>query len=660
MDPIAELAAVWGLETEFRDAFGKIRTVEPAVLALLLEAFPEGGKAPEMLPRSIVLRKGRDHTIRLNASAGVALRWSLHGEGRIVAHGQAVSPALTLPADVPNGIFRLDVALEAPSAPQEDASARACVVVCPAHAYQGRESAPRRVWCLAVQLYGVRSGRNWGHGDFGDLADLIGLAADLRAGGIALNPLHALFEDQPEHASPYSPSSRLFLNPLYIDVEAVPEFPGLEAAGLQDTVAALRDRPMVDYRAVADAKRHALRLAYEEFRRSGAVGRRAAFDRFRQQQGRALLRFAAFEVLRRKFNRPWWQWPSRWRRPVDAALDRLRSREEAEIGYWEFLQWLAHEQLEGCRDQAAERGLALGLYSDIAVGVRNDGFDCWCDQTAFLPRLSIGAPPDILNTAGQGWGLAGFSPTGLAERQFEPFARMLASAMQYAGAVRIDHVLGLKRLYFIPEGMHPAQGAYIRFPFEALLAVIALLSVERKCVVIGEDLGTVPDNFRETLADWGLWSYQVMMFERGADGTFHAPESYRENALVTFATHDLPTFAGWKAKHDLATKAALGIDPGETAAERDRALQALSDALEQRGMAFDFHTVSRYLAAAPSRLLTIALEDVMEVADQVNVPGTVDEHPNWRQRLPVPLEQLTTHAGLRALAHIMAEAGRAS
>jgi len=235
--------------------------------------------------------------------------------------------------------------------------------------------------------------------------------------------------------------------------------------------------------------------------------------------------------------------------------------------------------------------------------------------------------------------------------------------MRHAGAIRLDHVLGLKRLFVIPHGMHPSTGAYLRFPFEPLLAVIAQESVRCRSIVIGEDLGTVPEGFRETMADWGLWSYLVMLFERGWDGTFHPPERYPKNALVTFSTHDLATFTGWWAGYDLSVKRSLGMDPGETDEERARAHDALRDALAQRGLLLDGRVdvaaVTRYLAAAPSRLLSVSLEDVLEIKDQPNVPGTITEHPNWRQRLPVPLEDLAMDDRLIRLARILAEAGRA-
>jgi 4-alpha-glucanotransferase len=510
---------------------------------------------------------------------------------------------------------------------------------------------------LAVQLYGVRSRRNWGHGDFTDLAALVDLASDLGAAGIALNPLHALFDD-PADASPYSPNSRLFLNTRYIDVEAVAEFPGLSAE-MEHEIAALRRTDVIDYGGVVAVKTRALGLAYEALCQRKRTKRYREFQRFRRERGPTLARFAAFENLRSRFRTPWWEWPAEWQTPNDETLKKLRRAHEDGVAFHEYLQWIADQQLGRCRDLAAQCGMPIGLYLDLAVGVRPDGFDAWNNQDSLLRSVEIGAPPDILNTGGQKWGLAGVNPIALEKRAFEPFRDMLRASMRYAGAIRMDHVLGLQRLYLVPSGMGADKGVYVRLPFQALLAGIAQDSVANKCIVIGEDLGTVPENFRETLADWGIWSYQVMLFERGADGSFHAPESYRENALVTFATHDLPTFAGWLERHDLAVKRELSIDPGETDDERRDAHAALWNALSKRGMqALDFLSVVNYLASTPSRLLVISMEDALGIADQVNVPGTVDEHPNWRQRLPVDLEDLKRESGLAAAATILRDAGR--
>jgi 4-alpha-glucanotransferase len=650
MDRIKERAARWGIESQYHDAFGRLREVEPAALNRLMELLAQDGE-PERrrVPRTVVARTNREALLPLDVPHGTHVTWTIAGN-EILAQGAGEAPTVKLPADLPTGSFKLHVDVGGESE-------EACLLIAPERAYQGTSGA--RHWGIAVQLYGVRSQRNWGHGDFTDLMDLIDIAADHGAAAVGLNPLHSLFDNHPEDASPYSPNSRLFLNTLYIDVEAVPGFPGLDAAGLRDEVEALRRSHFVNYDGVARAKAKGLRLAYENFRRGNFPDDERAFEAFRAERGETLQRFAAFEWLRRRRGMPWQRWPAKLRDGDRKALARVRRDHGDEIVFFEFLQWIAHEQLSSCWARIRRREMKLGLYLDIAVGVSPAGFDAWSDRESVLDAVSVGAPPDTLNVEGQNWGLAGTNPIALERQKFEPFRRMLRASMRYAGAIRLDHVLGLKRLFLIPNGMHAGQGTYIRFPFEALLAVIAQESVSNRCVVIGEDLGTVPEGFRGTLADWGLWSYKVMTFEREGDGRFRAPEAYSADALATFNTHDLATFAGWAAHHDLAVKRKMGIDPGETDEDRSNARARLRDALgSPESMDADFPAVAAYLARTPSRLLMVAIEDVLGILEQPNVPGTLHEHPNWRRRLPIALEDLAQDKSLTILADVMASAGR--
>jgi 4-alpha-glucanotransferase len=663
MDRLTELAAEWGIEANYVDGRGYRRQVDPRLLRRLVEIV-SGGETPPArgnLPATVVLRRGRDAALTLSDVAPSApIHWAVVAQDAELASGDARSGAWRLPENLPLGMFRLDVAVKSRAGP---AIERAGLLVAPARAYGGEHFAGgRRVWALGVQLYGVRSQHNWGHGDFTDLLGLLELAADLGAAGIGINPLHAPFADAPERASPYSPNSRLFLNPLYIDLDAVPEFPGLAAAGLTREVARLRAAAMVDHAGVAAAKLAGLRLAFAQFRARGSAERREDFEAFRREQGRALALFASFEILRANHGRRWRDWPSSWRSPDEAALAGLRASAGEELAFHEFVQWLADRQLRACHMKARSLEMPLGLYFDVAIGVDPDGADAWSEQSAMLADGSIGAPPDLLNTAGQNWGLVAFNPWALEREGFAPFRRMLRAAMRYAGAVRLDHVLGLNRLYLIPPGER--EGSYVRFPLEAMLAVAAQESLAHRCVIVGEDLGTVPEHLRERLADWGVWSYRVMLFERDEEGAFLAPQRYAEDALVTFNTHDLPTFAGWLAGRDLQEKRALGIDPGETDAERAAARAALAAALarhcgKQRPR-LSFQAVARYLAATPSRILLIALEDALGVLDQPNLPGTVDERPNWRRRLPTALEDLRRHPRLRALARTLRGASRSA
>jgi 4-alpha-glucanotransferase len=662
MDSLAELAAEWGIEPSYVDGQGLLRTVDRDTLRAIVAVVSSGQRPPKpaRLPPIVVLRRGRAAALALpDAGSSAGADWTVAAGDKRIAPGTADPGGWHLPEDLPIGTFRLDVDVKSLAG---QANEHAKLLVAPDRAYGGEEvAAGRRLWALGVQLYGVRSHRNWGHGDFTDLQNLLELAADLGAAGVGVNPLHALFLDAPERASPYSPNSRLFLNPLYIDLEAVPEFPGLGPAGLTQEVARLRRTSMVDYTGVATAKLAGLRLAFEVFRERNSPQRLDDFEAFRREQGLALARFASFEVLRRQFGSNWHHWPSTWQQPGEGDLDALRRSAREEVEFNEFVQWLADRQLRDCHARARSLGMPFGLYLDVAVGVDPHGADAWSEQAAMLADVSIGAPPDLLNTAGQNWGLVAFNPRALEQSGFEPFRRMLRVAMRYAGAIRLDHVLGLNRLYLIPNGAR--EGTYVRCPLEAMLAVVAQESVAHRCVVIGEDLGTVPENLRDTLADWGVWSYRVMLFERDG-GSFRPPEAYARNALVTFTTHDLSTFAGWWSGRDLQEKRALGLDPGETDADRAAAQAALRAALaRQRGKAGQgsgFLAVADYLAATPSRILLISMEDALGLADQPNIPGTIDEHPNWRRRLPVALEELRRHPRTRALARVLERAGRSA
>jgi 4-alpha-glucanotransferase len=294
--------------------------------------------------------------------------------------------------------------------------------------------------------------------------------------------------------------------------------------------------------------------------------------------------------------------------------------------------------------------MRVGLYLDVAVGVQSGGFDAWNEQAAISRHLSVGAPPDPLAPAGQNWGLAGFNAAGLELRSFEPYREMLRASMRHAGAIRLDHVLGLKRLYLVPHGFDAADGVYVQMPFEALLAATAQESERHRCVVIGEDLGTVPEGFRERMADWGIWSYLVMMFEREDHGPFRGVDHYSANALVTFNTHDLSTYCGWRSFSDLKVKRSLGIDPGESDEARWHALAMLDDVLRHHAIdSHDLYAVLQFLSRTKSRLLAVSLEDLLGLIDQPNIPGTIDEHPNWRRRLPVSIEHIASAVDIDAL-----------
>ncbi len=641
-----------GIQTEFLDGQGHRHVTDAEALKIILDALPVR-KPYRFLKQTVVIRSGRPARTELSHAATFPLRWKIVAGLKVIAGGETHDRVIGWPADLPVGSYRLHLT-DASSFTEE-----APLIVASPRAFDGDFD---RCWLLAVQLYGVRSARNWGIGDFTDLAGLIELAGHLGADGVGLNPLHALFDDRPADCSPYSPNSRLFLNALYIDVEKLPEFQrGIFATSSKD-IARLRASDTVDYIGVAELKWRALRLAFETFKAGANNARRQDFEKFRAERAPLLSRFACFEVLRHKFNKPWWEWPEEWRKPDDVKFARLRAgTDAAEIEFVEFVQWTADRQLQSCRDIAARRGMKVRLYLDVAVGVQADGFDAWNEQVAISRHLAVGAPPDSLNTSGQNWGLAGFNAAGLEIKSFEPYRDMLRASMRYAGAIRLDHVLGLKRLYLVPHGFAADNGVYVQMPFEALLAATALESVAHRCVVIGEDLGTVPEGFREQIADWGIWSYQVMMFERDDQGKFCDIDHYAPNALVTFNTHDLSTYAGWRSFSDLALKRSLGIDPGESDDARWHALALLTDVLRHHGIdRHDLNAVVGFLARTRSRLLAISLEDLLGVIDQPNIPGTVNEHPNWRQRLPLAIDEIASAIDVPALKTATAERTRAA
>ena len=628
-----------GLQTEFVDGQGHRHVTDATALKIILDALPERNPA-RLLDRPVVIRSGETARTELSTAAALPVAWQVTVGREVIARGEATGRIIAWPSDWKAGIYRLR--LTDAASLSEDVP----LIVSPPRAYAGEFD---RTWLLAVQLYGVRSSRNWGIGDFTDLAALLELAAELGADGVGLNPLHALFDDRPEDCSPYSPNSRLFLNALYIDVAGIAEFE--TGSEVNKAAARLRDGHFVDYRGVAELKWRALRAAFEQFTARPAAGRREDFDAFRAERAPLLSRFACFEVLRHKFGQAWWEWPAAWRSPDDAKCAALRRGDDAtEIEFVEFVQWTADRQLRACRDLARQLGMKVGLYLDVAVGVQSGGFDAWNEQTAISRHLSVGAPPDPLNLAGQNWGLAGFNAAGLELQLFEPYREMLRASMRYAGAIRLDHVLGLKRLYLVPHGFAADNGAYVQMPFEALLAVTAQESAAQRCIVIGEDLGTVPEGFRDTMAAWGIWSYQVMMFERDDRGAFHSPDRYLPNALVTFNTHDLSTYAGWRSFGDLKIKRSLGIDPGESDDARWHALAMLDEVLRHHGIhSNDLNAIAAFLSRTRSRLMAVQLEDLLGVIDQPNIPGTVNEHPNWRQRLPVTIDDIAHEIDIGAL-----------
>ncbi|HTU83455.1 MAG TPA: 4-alpha-glucanotransferase [Candidatus Acidoferrales bacterium] len=668
LDRMAERA---GIEPSFTDYFGNERRVGDDTKRALLEAMGAGGDRAELFPRTIVLAQG--DSLESVLAPDAPRRIELEDGSTFSGDERAL----------PLGYHRL-------YARAGGRNVTPSLVAVPRRCYLG--GGARAAWALATQLYALRSQRNWGVGDFGDLARLTQVAAGAGAEAVALNPLHELFPSNPYACSPYSPSSRLFLNGLYVDVERVPELaesPEARAliggAEFRARLAALRDGDLIDYGGCAGAKRGVLELVFVAFRKAHLErpgdARAAAFRRFCRQRGRSLERLARYEALAEHFRARdehaygWLQWPTEFRSPESGAVERFARERRGRVDFYAYVQWLADDQLAQVAASARDRG--VGLYRDLAVGVELNGADAWSDPETLVAGASLGAPPDHLNAHGQNWGLPPLSPVALERRAFEPYAALLRANMRYATILRIDHVMALRRGFWIPRGAEPIDGAYVRYPFEAMLGVLALESVRSRCTVVGEDLGTVPEGFRERIASAGALSSRLVYFERSlSDGAFNAPSHYPALAAASVGTHDLPPLAGWWLADDITLRARIGLFPTDQAAgdayrERHHARFMLVLALESAGAAgpeaaarlradaerggtrepFDelFAAVTRFLAATPCRLDVVALDDVMGAVDAVNVPGTTDQHPNWRRKHPQTLDEL---AGSRRFADL--------
>ena len=725
-ESLQRLAAAHGIAPEYHDIWGHVHRVEDDTLRALLgamrvDAGTEDSIAAELLdlararcrqcvpPMTVVRSDARPWRVAVHLAATVASRplaWRVRSESGIEPRDVVAAPPPHRPDAVDVGgerfvAFALDIDVELPegyhgvellSAGQP--VARGTLAVAPPTCY--RPASLRgggRRWGAAVQLYGLRSNRNWGIGDFTDLATFVEQWGAEGADVIGVNPLHALFPHNPAQASPYSPSSRMFVNVLYLDVEAIPEFERcaearerVESREFQAMVAALRSSPLVDYEGVAAAKLQALELVYGQARRearAGAQSRWTAFDAFKTAGGDALRRHALFDALQAHFFERdpavwgWPSWPGSHHDPQAPAITLFADQHADRVDFFAWLQWQAQLQRASAAEHARRCGLTVGLYSDLAVSIDRGGADAWAQQELYAISASVGAPPDAFNVKGQDWGLPPLIPQRLQDAGYAPFIATLRANMRDAGALRIDHVMGLLRLYWVPSGASAAQGAYVRYPFDDLLGLLALESHRHRCLVIGEDLGTVPDEVRRGLAANDVLSYRVLLFERDAAGNFKPPADYPEPALAIASTHDLPTLAGWWEGCDIALRGAhgqLGPDANADAlmAERVQDRGLLLAALARAGLLAEgapldpgawpqltpalADAVQVYLSRTPSALLVLQPEDVFGVREQANLPGTTVEHPNWRRKLPVALEDQKADGRVHRLAvHLAAE-----
>lgn len=563
------------------------------------------------------------------------------------------------------------------------------LIFAPKTCYSPQEASANKVWGFTAQLYSLRSHQNWGIGDFSDLAKLVELSAEQQVSTIGLNPLHPLYQNNPAHRSPYSPSTRCFLNPIYIDVTQVENFKDCQLA--QDKVASdefqqllkqIKISRLVDYPLVAQLKFDVMALLFDDFLLNQTPVQQAMlmqFNEFKVQQGLDLYLFATFDALYEHFNGldphsyGWQDWPLAFQQPHTEAVQQFQKTHAKRIDYFCFVQWVAYQQLSAVAQCAQDKKMAIGLYLDLAVGCDGSGFDVWSDKAGYVAGASIGAPPDNMNALGQNWGLTPMNPVALQQQGYQPLIKALRSSMQYAGAIRIDHILGLMRQYWVAPSMRADEGIYISFPWHDILRIIALESRRNQCVVIGEDLGNVPDGFSETIQNAGLLSFKVLFFERWESGLYKRPENFPSQSIVTIATHDTATLSGWWQGRDLEWRQQLNLYPSQAAAEaehnarageRQNLIAALNDlqvidmsklppqnpALINSELTV---AVQKYLAASPSHIQLIPIEDALELPEQVNIPGTIDEHPNWLQKLPVSLEEFWQANSVTAIAQAM-------
>jgi 4-alpha-glucanotransferase len=683
------LAARAGFEVEWEDAHHNRKRVPDSTLAALLDrmglpcgnatqirqsaAALEAELSGRKLPPLMTVECGRGIALPA-ASVKSGSHYRIELENGSLIDGRFTAPkgeaALLSPIDEPgyHTLVLNDHRMTLAVAPAQ------CYTVADAwRALHADDAKPPPLWGIAAQIYGLRRIGDGGIGDYTALATLAIESAKRGAHALAVSPTHAMFSALPQSFSPYSPSSRLWLNVTHIDPAAVfgaqAVQAALDAAGGTETWAKLETLPLIDWHTATPLKLKVLRVLFERFcanDRAQDSPRALEFHGFCERGGRALEDHARFEALHayqlaHDGEGYWRKWPQPLQDSRSADVEAFANEHRHEVEFHLFLQWLAAKGLSHAQHAARDAGMAVGLIADLAVGCDSGGSHAWSYRDDMLQGVSVGAPPDLFNQAGQAWGLTTFSPRAMRNQGFSAFIDMLRSAFAFAGGIRIDHILGLRRLWLVPEGEPAKNGAYLRYPLEDMLRLIALESWRHRAIVIGEDLGTVPPGFRERLSEHGLSGIRVLWFERTQDGKgFMAPAEWDRETVATTTTHDLPTVTGWWRGEDIVWRnrvgqtaaRADGRDPVALAqAERADDRAALWQAFQQAGIAppdvpapppdeAPVDEALAFVAATPSPLVTYPLEDLLALADQPNLPGSIDEHPNWRRRVIQPVDAL--------------------
>lgn len=685
LDPsLSELARRFGVVTEYEDWTGELKAVESATLIGILAGLGVDAGSEEAcvaamaecerrhwsrsLPPTIVGRDDSESFFWAHVLSGAPAQvWVGLEDGTVRADirqadnftppfeldGRLIGEAtFVLPAGLPLGYHRVYLR----SGNYETSTP---LIITPAWLGLPARVGARRTWGLATQLYSVRSAKSWGVGDLGDLTDLaVWAGARHGAGYVLVNPLHAAAPTVPMEPSPYLPTSRRFFNPLYLRVEAIPEFAELAKRGrIRKLRAAVQERAAVEDRIDRDtswiAKRDALEQIYGVVR---TPGRQLAFDAYKAREGSALDDFAAWCALAEEFGADWRSWPEALRRPSDPAVSEFVSNHEGLVDFHRWLQWQLDDQLAAAQSQAVRTGMALGIMHDLAVGAHPAGADAWSLQDALALGVTAGAPPDEFNQLGQDWSQPPWRPDQLEELGYQPFRSLIAGILRHAGGVRIDHIIGLFRMWWIPRGAPPSEGAYVRYNHDAMVGIVALEAHRAGAVVVGEDLGTVEPWVRDYLRGRGLLGTSILWFEwdrHGGGDSEGAPvpaEFWREYCLSSVTTHDLPPTPGYLAGEHVRLRAELGLLTRPVADElADHTITQAAWMAELRRVGLldpkggdepseesVIVALYRYLARTPSRLLALALTDAVGDRRTQNQPGTTDEYPNWRVPLTGP------------------------
>ncbi|QCY12527.1 4-alpha-glucanotransferase [Pseudomonas sp. MPC6] len=659
------LASQAGLAVDWIDANGRPQKVAPAVLRNVLTGLGHPAGSAQEIDASLLQLQQVQQTRHLpplmTADVGVGLNLAHYFEPQTscavhLEDGSQLNLTLDaeaiLPGQIPVGYQRVSIDGQSFT-----------LAVAPARCYSVGDAVDNpipRAWGLSVQLYALRRPGDGGFGDTQALEDLVRVAGERGAEALAISPLHAMFANDTHRYSPYSPSSRLFLNSLYaapgliLGERAVRT--AIDATGLAAELKHLEELPLIDWPVAAEAKHRLLQALYDGFVQ-GEHPLHADFNSFRHAGGEALENHCRFEAIQqdRAANGEgldWREWPEQWRDPRSAALAAFAEENAGRIGFFAFCQWLITRCLERAQTAARASGMSIGLIADLAVGADGGGSQAWSRQDELLASLTVGAPPDILNRTGQGWGISAFSPEGLVRNGFRAFIEMLRDNFAHAGGLRIDHVMGLQRLWVIPNGAPPADGAYLYYPVDDLLRLLALESHRHQAIVLGEDLGTVPDGLREKLIARSILGMRVLLFEQD-NAHFKPMLDWPDNALATTSTHDLPTLNGWWHGRDIDWNARLGLVDASGEIEwrqhREREREGLRRVLSEDPQNFreESHETDQVLDAAirflghtPAPLVLLPLEDALGIEQQANLPGTTDAHPNWSRRLPGDSETL--------------------